>query len=96
MEQETLLISPIFKGLTKSVTIMGVDYNYFLLNFVFAVILFINSSSFLLPMVCIPLHFLGVILCKLDPHIFQLISVRATIGATKNKSLWRCQSYEAY
>lgn len=95
MENDILQLSPLFKGLTKPVTIMGVDYNYFLLNFVSIVILFINTSSFLLTLVFVPLHFLGLMLCKMDPHIFKLLSVRATIGATRNKSLWNCQSYEA-
>jgi len=94
--EEELILSIVFKGLARTPTLWGVDYNYFILNCLAVLLVFINTQHVLSLLVFIPLHFVGWLLCKIDPHIFKLISVRATIGATKNKSLWNCQSYEAF
>ncbi len=93
--QEDLNISMLFKGLTRMPTLWGVDYNYVLLTCMSIMLIFINTKSFLCLLLFIPMHLIGWLLCQIDPHIFKLLSVRATIGSTKNRSLWNCQSYEA-
>lgn len=95
-DEEALVISPIFKGLTRPATIMGVEYNYFLINFIGVVLVFINTGSVLSALLFFPFHAIGWVLFKYDPYIFRLLSIRASIGTTKNARLWRCQSYEAY
>jgi len=95
MRDEPLVISPVFKALSKPTTLMGVDYDYFFLSGLLVMLVFIVTDNFLALLLFFPLHLLGWLLCHIDPHIFRLLSVRATIGTVKNKSLWRCQSYEA-
>ena len=96
MQDEMLDIAPVFNALTRHAKFMGVDYDYFLISGLVVIIAFINSGNFLAFLLFFPLHLVGWILCKIDPHIFKLLSVKATIGTIRNKSLWHCQSYEAY
>jgi type IV secretion system protein VirB3 len=96
MEQEALDLSIVFKALAKPATLMGVDYDYFLISGLVVMLVFITSDSFLAFLLFVPLHIAGWILCRMDPHIFRLLSVRASIGSVKNHSLWNCQSYEAF
>jgi type IV secretion system protein VirB3 len=96
IEDEPLDISIVFKALSKPATIMGVDYDYFFISGLIVMLVFIYADNLLAFLLFFPLHLVGWILCKIDPHIFKLLSVRASVGAVKNKSLWRCQSYEAF
>ena len=95
MEETDLYLSLVFRALTKPPMFMGVDYDYFYIEGLVVMLVFIYSDNFLSMLLFLPLHFVGFILCKLDPHIFKLLSVRASIGAVKNKSLWHCQTYDA-
>ena len=96
MEEGQLEISMVFKALSRPIMFMGVDYNYFFIYGMFIMLVFIYSSNFIAFILIFPLHLSGWILSKIDPHIFKLLSVRATIGVVKNKFVWKCQSYEFY
>ena len=100
MNTEPLHISILFKGLSRPVTLLGVDYDYLLICVGLVMMAYIWSNSlkgqiFALLML-FPLHLLGWILCKIDPHIFKLLSARAAIGLGKNNNLWGCQCYEPF
>ena len=88
-----LIISPVFKGLTRQPTFFGVDYNYCLISGMFCLLAFIDLSSFLGLLLFFPLHLIGWVLCQIDPHIFKLLMIRAQIGRVKNFRLWGCQTY---
>lgn len=96
MEIEALDISVVFNALSKANTLLGVDYDYFFIEVIIVMLAFIYSGHFLAFLLFVPLHLVGWMLGKIDPHIFRLLSVRASIGTVKNKSLWRCQSYEPF
>lgn len=96
MQEELLDISPVFNALTRHAKFMGVDYDYFLISGLVMILAFINSGNFLSFLLFLPLHLVGWILCKIDSHIFKLLSVKATVGTTRNKSFWHCQSYEVF
>lgn len=93
---EALSTSPVFRALTKPAMILGVLYDYFYLSGLLSLLVFIFSGNLLAWLVFLPLHLVGVLLCRLDPHIFTLLSVRASIGCNKNKNLWGHQSYEYF
>lgn len=95
MEEEPFELSVVFQALSKPATFLGVDYDYFFISGLVVMLVFIYSNNLLAFLIVAPLHLVGWILNKIDPHIFRLLSVRAWIGSIKNKSLWRCQSYEA-
>jgi len=96
MSDDQLDISPIFKALSRPAMIMGVDYDYFFISGLIVMLVFIYSTNLLAFTLFFPLHLVGWILCRIDPHIFKLISTRAAVGIVKNKGLWKCQSYEAF
>ncbi len=94
--QHELLIHPVFKALSRPMSIMGVDYDYFFIVGLGVMLAFVFSGSFKAFLVLPPLHLLGWILCLIDRHIFRLLSVRAAIGLTRNTKLWGCQSYAPF
>ena len=94
MQTKRLANAPIFKALSKPVTIMGVDYDYFFISLIGVMLVFIYANNLLAFLLFLPLHLIGLILVRIDPHIFKLLSVRASIGSCKNKTLWQSQSYE--
>jgi len=96
MQQDLLNISPIFKALARPSMIMGVDYDYFYIATLVVMLVFIYTDNFLAFALFLPLYLIGWVLCQIDPHIFKLISARASIGVIKNKKIWQCQSYEAF
>lgn len=96
MEEEALDLSVVFQALSKPATLMGVHYDYFFISGLLVMLVFIYSDNVLAFLLLAPLHLVGWVLCKIDPHIFRLLSVRATVGSVKNKGLWQCQSYEAF
>jgi len=90
---ERLWGSPVFKGLTRQPKFLGVDYDYSVFCAMVSILIFIDFSAWgmvLFP----PLHFLGWVLCRRDPHIFRLLMIRAKIGKIKNRRIWGLQSYE--
>ncbi len=95
MEQLDLQITPVFQALSQPATLLGVDYDYFLVESIVVLLLFIGVNQFSVCLLLIPLHLVGWLLARFDPHAMRLLSVRATIGMTKNKTLWGVQSYEA-
>jgi type IV secretion system protein VirB3 len=95
-ENDALDTAPVFLALTKPPMMMGVVYDYFLISVLIVMCGFILSGNFLSLVLFLPLHLLGLILTALDPHIFNILSVRATLGSGKNARFWGCESYEPY
>lgn len=94
-QDEALHRSPVFNALSKRPTVMGVDYDYFFVAAMVVMLVFIDSSNLLSFLLVLPLQLVGWILVHIDGHIFPLLSVRSAIGVTKNRKIWRCQSYDA-
>ena len=95
MSQQALTISTVFAALSKPATLWGVDYNYFMVALVVVMLAFIYSGNFLAFLLFAPLHVIGWILHRIDPHMFKLIGLRPILGRSTNKKLWGCQTYEA-
>ena len=88
-----LMVSPVFKGLLRQPQFLGVDYNYCVLNGMLSILAFLDLSSWGI-LLFFPLHGLGWLFCRMDPHIFSLLKVRARIGVIKNYRIWGVQTYE--
>ena len=95
MEQEPILLSPVYQALSKPVTCLGVDYDYFMIAGALLSLVFIYGGFKATLMIGPPLHLIGFVLGLIDPHIFKLILIRANFTAVKNRALWGCQTYEA-
>ncbi|MDO8954611.1 MAG: VirB3 family type IV secretion system protein [Gammaproteobacteria bacterium] len=94
MSQEPLNTAPVFQALTRQPMLLGVAYEYVWLSGLLVIASFVISKNLMALLAFFPLHLVGVILCKIDPCIFKLISVRAAIGTVKNKGFWKAQSYD--
>ncbi len=96
IEDGDLDIAPVFLALTRPPMIMGVVYDYFLISGLLVMCGFILSGSFMSLLLFAPLHCAGWIVTYIDPHMFSILSVRATLGMGANVSLWGCECYEPF
>ena len=88
-----LRVSSLFRALAKPAMIMGVHYDFCFLETMLVMLVFIYSDHLWTLLLIFPLHVVGWVLCRIDPFIFRLLSIRATIGRSSNFTLWQCQSY---
>lgn len=89
-------VSPLAKALTVPVTWMGVSLNYLGIVSVCVLSAFILFKSFFALLLWIPLHVIGVALCAVDHHIFDLILAYMRTLDASHKRIWGCQCYEPY
>lgn len=72
----------------------GVTYNYFVINMVIALELFLVFRSIWVLPVALVVHSIGVLLCLRDPRVIDLWLVRiGQCPRIRNYGLWRCNSY---
>jgi len=96
MEQQELLISPLFTGLTRPPMMMGITLDYLCLCTLVAMCLFIIANNPLYLIIYLPMHMVGWIACKIDHNIFRIFIKRAECHYSPNKHIWGCQSYEPF
>ena len=95
MEDDLPAVEPVSLALTRPPMKWGVRYEVFALNGMIAVILFIASSSFVVPIVGFALvHTISAYLCQRDPYIFHILERLFTAKrAVKNNRFWGARSY---
>lgn len=89
----TLRRSTLFRALAKPAMMLGVHYDFCFIEAMLVMLVFIYSDHLWTLLLLFPLHLLGCVLCRIDPFIFRLLSIRAMIGRSSNFALWQCQSY---
>jgi type IV secretion system protein VirB3 len=95
MDDDLPVLEPLSVALTRPPTKWGVRYEIFALNGMVAVVIFIATSSFIVPIVlAFAIHLTAMYLCQRDPFIFhileRLIGMRRAI---RNASFWGGRSY---
>lgn len=91
---EELDRTPLFTALTRPQMFAGVTYNYFVINAVLAVELFLVFRSIWVLPVALIVHGAGVLLCLREPRIIDLWLTRISrCPRVRNHSIWRCNSY---
>jgi type IV secretion system protein VirB3 len=76
-----LQADPLFQGLARPAMIAGVSFMYFILNGSLCLILFIQTSSFLVLLFMGPLiHLVGYFICMKEPRAIELLMLRAGKG----------------
>ncbi len=91
---DELIESMVYKALLIPVTVMGVNYYYFMLEVVILFCVFIFSKQLIILLLILPLHTVGVLLQKIDPYFIPLIKVHALfLKSTPNRMLWGGTSY---
>jgi type IV secretion system protein VirB3 len=96
MSLEGLDVSPIFLGLTRPLTLMGVTMEYVMVCGMIALSAFILSNSIAWILLYLPLHVMGWVGCKIDQHIFSVINKRCDVMVNPNRAIWGCNAYEAF
>jgi type IV secretion system protein VirB3 len=69
-------VDSVFLGLTRPPLLFGVSYNYFILNIMICMGIYINTSNFLYFAMMGPIHFLGYYLCSKEPRFIELFMNR--------------------
>lgn len=93
---ERLEVHTVFTGLTRPPMILGITLDYFSISMMFSLCSFIAMNSAWYLVLYIPLHVLGWIGCRIDPHIFKIIVKNLECLNIPNKKIWGCQSYDAF
>jgi type IV secretion system protein VirB3 len=84
----------VFAALTRPQMFAGVTYNYFVLNAIIVVELFLITRSFWALPLALVLHGIGYLGCLKEPRFFDLWLVRVSrCPRVRNARFWRCNSY---
>ena len=87
-------VEPLIQPLTRPPMYFGVDIIVFVVTGIFGIVVFIASSSFLAPMVVLPIHFIALYLCQRDIHIVRVVQVFLSMRrAIRNRRFWKAGSY---
>jgi type IV secretion system protein VirB3 len=80
-ESGRLQADPLFQGLTRPPMVMGVSYMFFILNSIVCLIVFIQTSNFIMLFFAAPvMHGIGYMLCLKEPRAIELLILRASTG----------------
>ena len=80
-ESGRLQADPLFQGLARPPMVAGVSYMYFIFNAMFCLLIFINTSNFIMLLFAAPvIHGFGYILCLKEPRAIELLLLRAATG----------------
>jgi type IV secretion system protein VirB3 len=87
---------PIFGALARPQMFAGVTFNYFVLNAVATMELFLITKSFWTLGASVVIHAIGYAACLKEPRFFELWLTRVSqCPRVRNHAFWRCNSYGA-
>ena len=90
---EELITEPLFVGLTRPATLLGVPYIAFVLNVMAVAIIFLAAGSPLFLLLAIPIHGILYAVSADDPGRFSALYVwTVTVGLCQNRFFWKAAS----
>ena len=88
-------VDHLFLGLTRKPMLLGVSYNFAVINALLAFLGYIVLDSWKMLLVAIPVHLIGYMLCSKEPLIIELIKTRSEkCSKCLNKMYHGCNSYD--
>ena len=93
---EDLKINTLFLALTRPAMTMGVTHEYFILNILFSMCVFIAFNNIFYAVVWVPVHIFGVLVHRFDNFIFKLLRAKASFTKPKSEKHWGVITYEPY
>jgi len=96
MNEEKIKTSIIFTGLTRPTMHWGVTADFFMLNAMFSMCVFVVMKNPFYLIVGIPIHVIGWLLCKKDQNMFCILIKLIDCLPSQNNKLWGCKSYEPF
>lgn len=94
MDKNGIAIHPIYLALTRESLIYGVTSDYFGVNLSVSMIAFILSPIW--GLLFIPIHLIGVAICRVDVNIFNMFFKYPYLPHLKNKNIWGVRTYEPW
>lgn len=80
-ESGRLQADPLFQALARPPMIMGVSYLFFVFNAILCLIVFIQTSNFIMLFFAAPcIHGVGYLLCLKEPRAIELMIMRTSLG----------------
>ena len=98
-ESGRLQADPLFLGLARPPMVMGVSYMFFVLNAIICLVLFIQSTNFIMLFVVGPIvHGMGYLLCMKEPRAIELFMLRAAKGSLCKNRMYHghTNSYDTF
>ncbi|MES2215255.1 MAG: VirB3 family type IV secretion system protein [Pseudomonadota bacterium] len=94
MSTGSLTVDPLFVGLTRPTLIFGVSVSFAMVNMMISVVMFIQSSSFIIVPIAGSVHLVGYILCFKEPRFMELyLNKLSKCNQCSNKSYYGANSY---
>lgn len=94
MEAERTARDPLVVGMTRPLMMFEVTYSYFVIEGMAATVLFLVGNNLLYLLTIVPLHLLGVLLCRWDARFFDILfRVAQHARPVRNRPLYRCNVY---
>lgn len=91
---DEMIAEPLFVGLTRPTTILGVPYMAFVINFMATTICFLGAGNPLFLLVGIPIHAVLYATSADDPGRFNAMYVwLITVGKCRNREFWGAASF---
>jgi type IV secretion system protein VirB3 len=84
-------------GMTRPLLLWGVTYSYFVIEGMAATVLFLMGNNLVYLLIIVPLHVLGLLLCKWDARFFDILfRVAQKVPPVRNRPRHRCNLYLPY
>lgn len=80
---------PLFLGMTRPPMLLGVTFNYFVINTMTSMITFLGTGELPWVLIAIPFHIIGYLICLHDPNMFEVLAVKLLkMMQCLNRSFW--------
>jgi type IV secretion system protein VirB3 len=84
-------------GMTRPLLLWGVTYSYFVIEGMATTVLFLMGNNLVYLLIIVPLHLLGVLLCKWDARFFDILfRIAQQVPPVRNRPRHRCNLYLPY
>lgn len=91
-----LRLNTLFLALTRPAMTYGVTHEYFMVNAMLSLCLFLLAGNFFYLLTAIPVHIVGVLAHRVDNRFLKILTVRAKFPKARHFKHWGVQSYAAY
>lgn len=87
--EQDVTVDPLFVGLTRPATILGVPYEAFVVEFVIVTVIFLGVGDPFYMLLMAPTHGVLYLISSQNPGVFGSFFIwTKTIGRCKNKNFW--------
>ena len=86
--QDEPLITPLVKALTRTPTLFGVPYPFFMFIGVVSAVVFLATKNLFTLALILPLYAIGRIMVVRDPQIFEILLIRGRKTPPRSKQFW--------